>query len=413
MILRSLFYASAFIAFYGSSAIATEQRPFGVGIGYLDQALEPINKHTVEAPLDHTARVNTISVLEAEIGPYHPTLSEALLEAAEQALRAGWLDEASSLFSQALHNKRINEGLYSEGQLQIVQKLATIFRIQGDRAGLRDRADYYYRILGAGKPPLTEQKLVAADQWLDVRTELLVSSGWQESERDIIELYEHAEDLLSAACSADTPDRQQTGDGCKAISLRFLALGYLIDWHVEPLIQNEFGTRYSGQARYSREWDRHPSTQRMETIERGIDLTMRRVIDQALVMMPEDPELRLARADWHWFNGRNTRALIEYQALYGDFPDWFTAPHPLPQHPRLSADPRLAEDVDTVFVSCRIGTSGRASDVTVVNEESVEAVQGAVARVKRRLREIKFRPAFDEGGEPVEALFAKELALLR
>jgi len=49
----------------------------------------------------------------------------------------------------------------------------------------------------------------------------------------------------------------------------------------------------------------------------------------------------------------------------------------------------------------------------VVNEESVEAVQGAVARVKRRLREIKFRPAFDEGGEPVEALFAKELALLR
>ena len=66
-----------------------------------------------------------------------------------------------------------------------------------------------------------------------------------------------------------------------------------------------------------------------------------------------------------------------------------------------------------MFVRCRIGTSGRASDVTVANEESVEAVQGTVTRVKRRLREIKFRPAFDAGGEPVEALFAKELALLR
>jgi len=116
-----------------------------------NQAPAPVNKNATDEPLDHTTRVNTISALEAKIGPYHPKLSEALLEAAEQALRAGWLDEANGLFSQALHNKRINEGLYSEGQLQIVQKLATILRMQGDRAGLRDRADYYYRILGAGK----------------------------------------------------------------------------------------------------------------------------------------------------------------------------------------------------------------------------------------------------------------------
>ena len=82
MIFRSLFYASAFIASYGSSAIATEQRPFGVGIGYFNQALAPVNKNATDEPLDHTARVNTISALEAEIGPYHPKLSEALLEAA-------------------------------------------------------------------------------------------------------------------------------------------------------------------------------------------------------------------------------------------------------------------------------------------------------------------------------------------
>ena len=75
-------------------------------------------------------------------------------------------EEADELFSRALRNKRINEGLYSAGQLQIVQTLAEVARFQGDPEALKARIDYYYRIQGSGEVGLTAKKLQAANQWL-------------------------------------------------------------------------------------------------------------------------------------------------------------------------------------------------------------------------------------------------------
>jgi len=168
--------------------LAAEQRPFGVGLGQERERVANVSSPLTPLSTDES-RLD-LGELEAEKGPYHPDLAEVLLEAANLALLAARYEEADELFSRALRNKRINEGLYSAGQLQIVQTLAEVARFQGDPEALKARIDYYYRIQGSREVGLTATKLQAANQWLMARIELLTIQDWGGKERDALTLYD-------------------------------------------------------------------------------------------------------------------------------------------------------------------------------------------------------------------------------
>ena len=71
-------------------------------------------------------------------------------------------------------------------------------------------------------------------------------------------------------------------NGASPLSLRLLSLGYLIQWHVEPFVQDAYGDPFQTRSRYPREADRDLISDRLETIEQTIEGRLRGVLEQAV-----------------------------------------------------------------------------------------------------------------------------------
>ena len=57
---------------------------------------------------------------------------------------------SASLYDAALHNARVNNGLYGDQQLPILRGLLDLYLLTGDRKGFEARAAYQFRLLGSG-----------------------------------------------------------------------------------------------------------------------------------------------------------------------------------------------------------------------------------------------------------------------
>ena len=67
-------------------------------------------------------------------------------------MEAGDVSLAASLYDSALHNARVNNGLYGDQQLPILRGLLDLYLLKGDREGFEARAAYQFRLLGAAQP---------------------------------------------------------------------------------------------------------------------------------------------------------------------------------------------------------------------------------------------------------------------
>ena len=100
--------------------------------------------------------------IERRLGPYHPSLAGEFVQVAQLAMEAGDVSLAASLYDVALHNARVNNGLYGDHQLPILRGLLDLYLLTGDREGFEARAAYQFRLLGLGLPPFEEGELRAA-----------------------------------------------------------------------------------------------------------------------------------------------------------------------------------------------------------------------------------------------------------
>ena len=82
--------------------------------------LQPSREELVEKQL------LLVNDLENRFGPYDIKLKEALKGLGFQFKRAGDLMSASEAYKRALHISRINEGLFNESQLAIVERLIAV-----------------------------------------------------------------------------------------------------------------------------------------------------------------------------------------------------------------------------------------------------------------------------------------------
>jgi hypothetical protein len=383
---------------------ASEHRPFGIGIGfYSPPAARPTPVDARQASLTLEALGIELEKQVAERGAYDPAAGEWWLGAAEQAFSLGDYQLAEKWFGAALHNLRLNEGLQSASQLTIVERLIAAARYRGDRAQLADRVDYRFRLLGLGKSPYDETILAAANDWLAVRTELLVVDNF--NPRTAHELYDRADTLQSAVCD----DPQWRASWCRAFSFRLLGVMTVIDWYVRPLVQDTLGpSTLSAFQRYDPVWDDSPIDHKLQTLNSTIGGRARRIFENWRTHFPTDDHLRLIAADWDWVHGRRAQALSAYRDLHGRHPQWFSRPAPLPDLPNLTPDPRLASDSEVYALRCQINGWGRATQIELTSELGAGA-----GTVRRQLREVKFRPAFDATGEPVEAYFEAEIVGFR
>ncbi len=431
-----VFCLAAVALLWSAVSSADNDQPFGVFLRPLDGASrnktvvpDLATRRALEAA---KARVES---LQLSRGPYTPDLAESLVEAAAAAEQAGDSDQALELYGWALQNTRINDGLNGSGQLPILERIVDVLREQGDPTAVKNRVDYFYRLLGYGKRPWSNERLAASLRWLKVQIEFHAERQQSFAQGGILDVYTHGLEMTEEVCG----DPAWRDAWCKPFTLQFLGVLYLIDFYVDPLVEVDTGmSQYSVVPGSRTSWEMSPGQERMYTIERMITNKGRALLEFALALQPDDIELKLALADWNWFGDRRSSALDLYRSLVAEQPNLLKAPVPLPQGVGIDRDTRLISRWGAVSVDALITTSGRPRDITVtpiiditISTTSVDESKNAsgseqpspddgssassafAGYARQQVRELRFRPAFDDAGNAVEASVTLKLAALK
>jgi tetratricopeptide (TPR) repeat protein len=125
-----------------------------------------IQNQSSDSLVVNTQRVSIIR-LESDHGPYDYRLKEALTGLGSQLRSEGKFSEARSAYSRALQICRVNDGLISSAQINIVQDLIELDYSLGNWQAVNDRYIYlehlYKRLYKVDDPRLEEglRKIVA------------------------------------------------------------------------------------------------------------------------------------------------------------------------------------------------------------------------------------------------------------
>ncbi len=390
---------------------AGEPQPWGIHLAWQDDGLM-IERAKGASPLEVTRALSAtaarIQDMEAKWGPYAPELTPALAAAGREAEEYGQPETALELYRWALHSTRINQGLSSVDQLPLLERITDLLRDKGDTLQLANQIDYFYRLLGRGAKPWSDQRLRASVRWLSVHSELLASETWAGRESDVLFIINHGSELSEAVCA----DENWAVPWCKPVILELLKLYYLLDYRVDPLVVDEFGVsqdRYVGP--YQQNANQSPGEYRLRGLERSLATKARGLIDRALVVHPDDHDLLLAKADWLLSQGRRSQALSIYRELNSRGDVDFSKPHPVPQVPVLHRDKRLSSGTSILDITATVTTRGKLQDLELEEVAGEEESMEGFAR--RQLREVLFRPALDASGQPAAAMVDWQVRVLR
>jgi tetratricopeptide (TPR) repeat protein len=346
--------------------------------------------------LDHERRVRDVLASQAELGAYHPALAERWISLAHEAMRLGQSESAANLFQQGLHNLRLNSGLTTDSQIDALTDWISVLRRLGDDEGLSRQLSYRYRITGLGAESWTDERLKFALEYFDHELSVLAVVQWYAIEREVLKFAEHLEDVVRRACRGETVDVK----ACSAFVKRRLQLLYLIAFAVEPYVEDRQAMPFY-KPRVVPEI--LVTDEQLANIERGAFLTGVRMMKEAIELDAENDELALALADWRWFYGRTGDAISTYKRLAEKSPELFAEPVELP-HGLVSNSPLPTSGVAQATFSFEVTTRGRVREINEIS--SANGARDAI-RIKKGLRELRFRPALDDSAERVKVTVTK------
>ena len=348
------------------------------------------------ALLDHEQRVRDVLASQTDLGAYHPALAKRWLSLAHEAMRLGQSESAANLFQQGLHNLRLNSGLTTNSQIDALNDWITVLRRLGDSEVLSQQLSYRYRITGLGAESWTDESLKFALEYYDHELSMLAVAQWYDIEREVLKFAEHLEDVVHRACRGDTVDVK----ACSALVKRRLQLLYLVSFAVEPYVEDRQALPLY-KPRVLQE--RSVTDEQLANIERGAFLAGVRMMKEAIELDSENDELELALADWRWFYGRSGDAVSTYERLAEKSPGLFSEPVELP-HGLIAASSLPVREVAQATFSFEVTTRGRVREINEIS--STSGARDAI-KIKKGLRELRFRPALDGSAERVKATVTK------
>jgi TonB family protein len=307
------------------------------------------------------------------------------IEAAEGDY-TGALDD----YGRAIHLERVNSGLVSPGQIEIVYREADVYRTLGDLEEANAREEYAYHVLTSSHAPNSEDMLPG----------LYHLAKWYENTHNIFaarHLYERATDVLIANGKGETLEAIPAWEGVArtyrlerfppvyidstdaSLATSSMSPGY------EPITLNNF-----------------PAGERaLQTI-----IQIRRQHDSPT---PEIAQSILDLADWHLLFEHTREAFPLYQLAYemmqtvDGFPveDFFGQPKliyfPAPVDPSAPDVPQTkAEGLVTVRFDVTDRGSPRRLETVASDPDGMMDY-----RVRKSIRAARFRPAIVDG-EPTE-----------
>jgi hypothetical protein len=343
--------------------------------------------------------------LEAAAGPYAPGLEEPLAELGRSLAAEGRWQEAVAAYRRGLHVLRVNDGLYSPAQGALVAALLGVYRAAGDLEQLDGQYDYYFRLHGAGRQPLTPARLYAALGYLRWQREALRRELPGNEEDRLLELYRLNEDLLERVRADPAADYA----ALEALTMSQLRNLYLLEDRVAPEAET-----YVASARQPfpppafAETD--PQLDRLLALQRTALAEGRELLQALLPRAPGAAEragLLRELGDWYQWHGIGGRAVEHYRDAIAALEDaarqelvaaWWGEPVELPDNGAFWQAP---EDEPAALALARyeVSAAGRARrpDVKVL-----QGTDGKAIVLGRTLRELRFRPRF-AAGEPVDS----------
>ena len=388
-------YLTLLLLLAGNPASAETPLPFGLFV----QLSEVAKSHRKAASLDLSTRADIAAAeavlreREGALGPYHPSLAVLMVEVAAIASASGDLARAAEFYDRALHNARVNNGLYGDQQLPILRGLIALYLESGDREALEERAAYQFRLLGSGLPPFEEGELKAALEFFDVTLDVLMDVDWGPRGRELLQFHDRFDDMTAAVCQ----DPLVSSEWCQPFTFRLAGFYYVLEFKLDVLVDDQrFERTFSDP-----EWSSLEREPRLEALQRRLISKGEDLFEQLLSVAPDRHDALSALADWWWFYRQKTRAMALYEQACQLQPDRFETPGALPEYPALERlllpDPGPPVSRVTLSVTDR----GVAKEV-VVTASSSPSDDRTGAKLKRLLRDTAFRPALRDCTAPVE-----------
>ncbi len=394
------------------------QQFVAVGRDWQDAAPPPVEVSSSSlSAADRKAFEVELDAVESSQGPYADGLAEPLLGLARYHRGQGELDASLASYRRALHLVRINDGLYSERQVPVVRELLQVFRDAGDLAALDDRYDYFFRLYGSGQPPYTDVRMQATLEYLRWQREAFRSELDAGNDRRLLDLYDLNRQVLEAV-ESDLSVEPQVKIELVISQLRNL---YLLLDRIKPPTDVFYGPgggrQVSGYAGGNfQDFNRtRLETLRSTAVSRGRTLISSLLDEQPGIAVRERARLHLELGDWYQWNDIRHSAFDHYRSAFellaGDadeeqLGEWFGRPVELPDNGAFwqPPHPRDSEDSGLVLASFRVNARGRARDVESHEAGGEDAAYAS--RLRRALRNTRFRPRFEDG-EAVDSRVVK------
>jgi tetratricopeptide (TPR) repeat protein len=140
-----------------------------------------------------------VDEVEATSHRYEPELIRPLTLLGDAYVGKGEFATALEHYQRALHLSRVNDGLNSPEQVEIVYREANALKALGDFRQANDREEYAYHILTRAHDPMSEKLLPG----------IYHLARWYERTSNVFaarSLYQHAVSIINANDKLDTPE---------------------------------------------------------------------------------------------------------------------------------------------------------------------------------------------------------------
>lgn len=330
-----------------------------------------------------------ISEIEHSSHRFDPALIRPITLLGDIQVLEGDYVDALDNFGRAVHLERVNSGLVSPAQLEIVYREAEVYRTLGDFETANEREEYAYHVLRHAYDPYSEELLPG----------LFHLAEWYEQTHNIFaarHLYQRATDVMVANGKAQAMEAIPAWSG--------LARTYRLERFPPIYIDSGQASPY---ATHGLEASYGPVTiNNFPAGERALQ-TIIQIHRAHNSPTPVIAQAILDLADWYLLFEKTREAYPLYQIAYElmegveDFPleDFFGQPklihYPAPIDPGAPDVPeRTAEGLVTVqFDVTERGSPRRLTTIDSVPEGMMDF------RVRKSLRASRFRPAL-VNGEP-------------
>lgn len=353
--------------------------------------------------LSHERRVQEVLELQSRLGAYDQSLGQKWIDLAHDAVKLNQPESAARLFQQGLHNLRLNDGLTTDKQVSTLSDWISVLKRLGDTDSLGEQLQYRYRITGFGATDWDDESLEYALEYFDNELTRFATTDWLANENKVVRFERHLDAVIERSCEGESA----TAAWCAPLVKRRLQLLYLIAFAVEPFVEDR-QTRNSLPPKFL--GDRSLYDEQLVSLERNAYQSGVRMLEKAIALADGQVDLELALADWRWYFGRRGAAKDVYRALHDSHPEMFAAAQALPQGLIGPVTSRADPEALSSNYRFTVNKLGKARDLLL---QAGDGEGTDPNRVRKALRDIRFRPSLDSEGEVVESEVVASYRYLR